>query len=141
MFCLTPELPGVVEAADLVELSPLPPSRRAFSFFFCFLDNLTSSSGRNCFCISFGIGTAEGIRLSGADGVFITWPFTKVNSTFSLFGACEASSFFTEMVTVGSFVSGLITLLMVTMGWSDLGVEAAVDAEVGLGREAWGIGG
>ena len=84
---------------------------------------------------SLDIGTAEGIRLSGAEGVFITCPFTRVNSTFSFWGTGEASSFFTEMVTVGSLVSALITLLIVTMGWSDFGGGG------GGGRAAGGAGG
>ena len=32
----------------------------------------------------------------------------------------------TEMVTVGSLVSGLITLLIVTIGWSDFGAGGGV---------------
>jgi len=110
-------------------------SMRAFSFFFCFFESFDSSSGKICFAKSLGIGTAEGIKLSGAEGVFMTCPFTRVKSTFSFWGAGEASSFLTEIVTVGSLVSALITLLMVTMGWSDLGAGG------GGGRVAGGAGG
>jgi len=113
------------------------PSILAFSFFFCFLDSLLScsSSGSIFFARSCGKGTAEGIRLSGAEGVFITCPFTRVNRTFSCLLVGEASSFLTEIVTVGSLVSGLMTLLIVTIGWSDLGAGG------GGGRDAGGAGG